>query len=371
MINWIAGACCILAIVPAALFVRNLALYRPLPATAARNARCSILIPARNEEPNIAAALRSVLQSEDVDFEVIVLDDASTDRTAEIVREIADGDSRVRLETAQPLPAGWCGKNFACHQLAALATHPLLIFLDADVRVARPDSLARLAAFVAQSRAALVSGVPHEETRGLLEKLIVPLIHFVLLGFLPMRQMRAGTDPQFAAACGQIVAIRRTDYERAGGHAAVADRLHDAVALCRRMRVHGRRTDLFDATDTFRCRMYRSAAEVWRGFAKNAHEGLGSPRLIAIATLLLLGGQVLPLILLAFAPSPLAVIAAAAAFLPRLMAVTRFRQSFLGALLHPAGVLILIAIQWFALIRTLRRRPAVWKGRSYSAAFAT
>ena len=152
--------------------------------------RCSVLIPARNEEANIGAALRSVLQSEGIDFEVIVLDDGSSDRTAEIVREIADGDARVRLESAQPLPAGWCGKNFACHQLAALARHPLLIFLDADVRVLRSDSLARLAHFVEQSGAALVSGVPREETRGLMEKLIVPLIHFVLLGFLPMRRMR-------------------------------------------------------------------------------------------------------------------------------------------------------------------------------------
>ena len=251
MMNWIAAASCVLAIIPAALFVRNLALYRPLPPTRTRNARCSILIPARDEEQNIAAALRSVLQSEDVYFEVIILDDGSTDRTAEIVREIAGEDSRVRLETAQPLPAGWCGKNFACHQLAALANHPLLIFLDADVRVSRSDSIARLADFLEQNGAQLVSGVPHEETRGLLEKLIVPLIHFVLLGFLPMRKMRAGPDPRFAAACGQIIAIRRTDYEHAGGHAAVADRLHDALALARTIREHGGQTDLFDGTDTF------------------------------------------------------------------------------------------------------------------------
>ena len=145
MMDWIAAASCVAAIIPAVLFVRNLALYRPLPRPGAGKQRCSILIPARNEEPNIGAALRSILQSQGIDFEVIVLDDDSTDRTAEIVRAIADGDPRVRLATAQPLPAGWCGKNFACHQLAALAQHPILIFLDADVRVSRSDSLARVA----------------------------------------------------------------------------------------------------------------------------------------------------------------------------------------------------------------------------------
>ena len=258
-----------------------------------------MLIPARNEEANIAAALRSVLQSDGVDLEVIVLDDGSTDRTAEIVaRRSPTTIARVRLESAQPLPAGWCGKNFACHQLAALARHPLLVFMDADVRVSRPDSLARLAEFVEQSGAALVSGVPREETRGLTEKLIIPLIHFVLLGFLPLQRMRTSTDPRFAAACGQILAVRR-DGLRA--RRAVTPRSPIASTTPSRsrarFRAHGFATDLFDATDTFHCRMYRSAAEVWHGFAKNAHEGLASPQLIVPATLLLLGGQVLPLVL--------------------------------------------------------------------------
>ena len=363
MITWIAATSCVLAVVPAVLFLRNLRLYRPLPRSRSLGRACSVLIPARNEEANIGAALHSVLQSEGIEMEVIVLNDDSTDRTAEIVQEFAQTDPRVRLETAPPLLAGWLGKNFACHQLAGLARHPLFFFLDADVRVSRPDSLARLAAFVEQSGAALVSGVPREETRGLLEKLVIPLIHFVLLGFLSLDRMRAGTDPRFAAACGQILAVRRSAYERVGGHAAIADRIHDAVALTRAFRAQRLTTDLFDATDTFHCRMYGSAAEVWSGFAKNAHEGLGSPPLILPTTLLLLGGQVLPICLLANAPSTLTLIGTIAAFLPRLIGVARFRQTLLGALLHPLGICALVAIQWFACIRSLRQRPAVWRGR--------
>ena len=368
MITWIAAASCLLALIPAGLFLRNLALYAPLPQPGTARAKCSVLIPARNEEANIAAALHSILQSDGIDLEVIILDDGSTDHTADIVREFT-ADPRVRLETAEPLHPGWCGKNFACHQLAALAKHPLLVFMDADVRISRPDSLARLAAFMDQSRAALVSGVPHEETRGLTEKLIIPLIHFVLLGFLPLERMRKSTDPRFAAACGQILAVRREAYDRIGGHSTIANRIHDAVALTRTFRAHGFATDLFDATDTFHCRMYRRASEVWHGFAKNAHEGLGSPQLILPATLLLLGGQVLPFALLAIAKSALAltfaIIGTVAAFLPRLIAVVRFRQSIIGALLHPFGICALVAIQWFAFFRSLRKRPATWKGREY------
>jgi hypothetical protein len=371
MITWIAAASCFLALIPAALFLRNLSLYARLPQPGASRVRCSVLIPARNEEANIASALRSVLRSAGVELEVIVLDDASTDLTSEIVAKIAQGDPRVRLETAAPLPAGWCGKNFACHQLARLARHPLLVFMDADVRLSRSDSLARLAEFIEQSGAGLVSGVPREETHGLMEKLIIPLIHFVLLGFLPLQRMRAGMNPRFAAACGQILAVRREAYERAGGHSAIAHRIHDAVALTRRMRATGCKTDLFDGTDTFHCRMYHRASEVWDGFAKNAHEGLGSAQLIFPATLVLFGGQVLPFLLLAFAPSPLALIAATAAYLPRFIAVARFRQSLLGALLHPLGVGVLVAIQWFAFFRSLSHRPAIWKGRAYSPVHAS
>ena len=128
---------------PSRALLRNLWLYALLPQPGPSRPRCSVLIPARNEEPNIAPALHSVLQSSDrTELEVIVPDDGSTDRAAEIVRDISQTDPRVCLETAQPLPAGWCGKPFSCHRLAARAHHPLLIFMDADVRVSRPDSLA-------------------------------------------------------------------------------------------------------------------------------------------------------------------------------------------------------------------------------------
>jgi hypothetical protein len=376
MIVWIAGASCLLAVIPGVLFVRNLSLYRPLPKPNGVAACCSVLIPARNEESNIEQALRSVLASDGVELEVVVLDDGSTDRTAEIVASVATADPRVRLEVAQSLPNGWCGKNFACHQLAQLASHPLLIFMDADVRVLRVDSLARLAAFVEGSQAALVSGVPRQETGTWMEKLIIPLIHFVLLAFLPLGRMRSSTDPRFAAACGQILAVRRTAYEQAGGHEAIAGRIHDAVALTRRFRARGFATDLFDATDSFGCRMYQRASEVWQGFAKNAHEGLASPRLIGPATLLLFGGQILPLLLLGSlvlnaSASPIALLLAgigtAAAYLPRMLALRRFGQPLSAAVLHPLAIGALLAIQWFAFFRVLARRPASWKGRTYTA----
>jgi hypothetical protein len=370
----LALAALLLAAVPALLFWANLRAYRPPPEPPDRHGAAapavSVLIPARNEESTVGTAVKAALASRGVEVEVLVLDDESDDATAEVIADIARQDSRVRLLRGRPLPAGWCGKQYACRLLADDARHPLLAFLDADVRLA-PDALARLTAFLEASRSDLVSGVPFQETGTLFEKLVIPLIHFVLLGFLPLGRMRRSLHPAYGAGCGQLFLARRPAYDAAGGHAAVRASLHDGVTLPRAFRAAGFRTDLCDLTAVATCRMYRTAGGVWRGLAKNATEGLASPAMILPATLLLAGGQVLPALLVAaggWLPVPavcLAGLAAAACYYPRLAAVRRFRQSWLGALLHPVGVLAFLAIQWHAFIRGARRRPAAWKGRAY------
>jgi hypothetical protein len=367
--------CLILAIVPALLFWMNLRLYAqpPFPVAGQPLPCVSVLIPARNEERSIGQAVAAVLASKGVTLEIIVLDDHSEDRTAAIVEALAATDDRVRLEPAPELPAGWCGKQHACWTLARKAHHPLLVFIDADVRLA-PDALARMAHFMALSGADLASGIPHQETVGLLERLVIPLIHFIMLGFVPFRWMRRSRRPSISAGCGQLFIARREAYDRAGGHAAIRDTLHDGIKLPRAFRVAGLRTDLFDATDLATCRMYQSPREVWFGLAKNAGEALAAPRLIGPMTAILIGGQVMPLILLALAlfswPRPwparqlsLGLSAVALAYYPRVAAAARYRQSALGAVLHPVGILVLVTIQWFAFFQNLLGKPATWKGR--------
>jgi hypothetical protein len=367
----------VLAAVPAALFLINLAFYRRLPsgrASARTGAPAlSVLIPARNEEANLAAALDAVLANRGAEFEVIVLDDGSTDRTAAIAADFAARDPRVRLETAPPLPAGWCGKPHACWQLARLARHPLLVFLDADVRLA-PDALARLRDWMETRDAALGSGIPHQELGTFTERLLLPLIHFVLLGFLPLPAMRLWRWPALGAGCGQLFVARAAAYHACGGHAGIRHTWHDGLKLPRLFRRAGFATDLFDATDLARCRMYRGAAETWRGLAKNATEGLAAPGVIGPMTALLAGGQVAPAVLLLAAPwLPAAATAWAAAglacaWLPRLVAAWRFRQPWGSALWHPLAVLVLLVNQWQAFFRAWRGRPAIWKDRPHDAA---
>ncbi len=373
---WLALAAMLCALGPAVLFCVNLRRYMPPPPASGPLPPISVLIPARNEERSIRAAVESVLASTGIDFELIVLDDASTDRTSEIVTGLVPNSTgRLRLAQAPTLPPGWNGKQHACWSLAHLARYDTLCFIDADVRLA-PDALARMSAFLHSGPAKLVSGFPRQITETTLEWLLLPLIHFVLLGFLPVSRMRQGADPAMAAGCGQFLMADRPAYFLAGGHAAIRETMHDGLRLPRLFRQHGLHTDLADLTPLATCRMYTDAAEVWQGLAKNATEGIAAPARILPISLLLFLGQVAPFLLAAdlllhphlATPLVLActVAAVAAASLPRLLAVRRFRQPLRGALLHPLGILTLLAIQWYALTRKTLGGSVTWKQRSYA-----
>lgn len=357
-------AALILAVVPAALFLWNLRVFRRPEGSFA--APVSVLIPARNEEAKIEAAVRSVLAQREMLLEVVVLDDHSTDGTAAVVRRLAAVDSRVRLAAAPPLPPGWCGKQHACAVLAEMALFDVMLFMDADVRLT-PGALTRMVSFLDQSESALISGFPNQETGSFLERLLLPMIHFVLLAFLPINRMRASTHPAYAAGCGQLMMVRRDAYRRAGGHAAIRASLHDGIQLPKAFRTAGFKTDIFDATDIATCRMYHGARQVWQGLAKNAVEGIGHPARIMPFTLILLVGQVAPFVLLVTGSwSWATVLAALAALTPRLAAARRFGQPIGSALLHPLGVIVLLAIQWYALISAVVGKAPQWKDRRYA-----
>ncbi len=354
----------VLAFGPVALALWNLALYRrPAPATG--TPAVSVLIPARNEAANIADAVACVLASRGVEVELVVLDDASTDATPAILAAI--DDPRLRVAQAPPLPPGWSGKQHACAALSRLARHELMVFVDADVRLA-PDAVSRMAGFMQRHAVGMASGFPRQVTITWSEQLLLPLIHFLLLGYLPMAAMRRSAAPGFGAACGQLVIVRRDDYRRAGGHGAIRASLHDGITLPRAFRRAGAMTGLFDAGGFASCRMYSSAAQVWEGLTKNATEGMASARALPAWTAVLGGGQVLPAILLLFSPGPATAAATAAGIGLRLLLAARFRQPLLGALLHPVGVAALLVVQWAALLRAARGRPSTWRGRAYPAA---
>ncbi|GJE41703.1 glycosyltransferase [Methylobacterium soli] len=364
--------CLACALLPAILAAMNLTLLRTPEAETRAPGLISILIPARNEEANIEATLRAALASAGTAIEILVGDDHSTDRTAAIVRGLAAEDARLRLVCVPSLPEGWTGKNHACAHLADAARGEHLLFIDADVRL-EPNAAAGLAAHARRTGAALVSGVPRQRMPTLGERLTVPMINFLLVGFLPVAMMRASARPTLGAACGQLVLILRAVYAETGGHAAIRTSLHDGVHLPRVLRAKGHRTDLVAGQALATCRMYRSFAEAWAGFSKNAHEGMATPRALPVWTLLLLLGQVLPFLLVLaglFGLLPGHTLAAALAALIIALstraAITLVVNEPVATIpLHPLTVLTALAIQWNVLLRQERAGAATWKGRSY------
>jgi hypothetical protein len=362
--------------------VINLGIYRrPRPeADALRDApagggpgapRVSVCIPARNEEMNVGPVVRGALASRGVEVEVLVYDDQSTDGTPGILARLCTEDARVRAVETRPLPEGWNGKQWGCERMGQAARGEWLLFTDADVRLA-PDCLVRALDEAALLRADLLSTIPREEVGSFLERMVVPLIHWMLFSWLPMPRMRTTNDPATSAGCGQFLLVRREAWRAAGGHAAFRDSMHDGIRLPRNVRRAGLRSDLYDGSDGVRCRMYRGAAQTWRGFTKNAYEGLGSPLVLAVFTLLEAGGILLPWAWLAAAaasggmplgPTVLAWFAVGAQLVQRALLAARFSQPVACVLLHPVSIALLLAIQWRSWWLHVTKRRS-WKGRT-------
>ncbi|TWU46886.1 glycosyltransferase family 2 protein [Rubripirellula reticaptiva] len=364
----------VIAMIPMAMFSKNLPLFCDradalLDRSALNPVQVSVLIPARDEEAAIAKCVSAALASRDVAMEVIVLDDHSTDRTAEVVHELGVADDRVQLITGNPLPSGWNGKQHACFQLAESAKFDRLVFLDADVRLS-PEAIAIMAAYQDNKRVHLLSAFPHQETQTWLEKLIIPMMHFILLGFLPLHRMRASTHPSYAAGCGQLFMTTKAAYQRAGTHESIKGSRHDGIKLPRSFRGVGMCTDVIDGTNLAECRMYGNAYEVVQGVLKNASEGIASPTLIVPFTLLLIGSSVLPvamLIVSLLTHKPIAILisvfAVVIGHMPRAMAAKSFRQPVLGIFLHSFATLIFVSLQWVAFGNSLLGRKVAWRGR--------
>ncbi|MEO0586203.1 MAG: glycosyltransferase family 2 protein [Planctomycetota bacterium] len=372
------------ACIPAVMLLMNMAIFRPPPAAPRLDAEAprpgvSLLIPARNEAASIERCLEAALASTGVDLEIVVLDDASTDGTAAIVQRLSAEDDRLRLVRNHELPDGWCGKQHACFKLAENATRPNLAWIDADVTLA-PDALARMLAFRAAADIDLVSAFPKQKTHTLAEAMVVPLINFLLVGYLPMAMMRASrSDARFAVGCGQFMLADGDAYFAVGGHGHPDVRLslHDGMTLPRAFRTAGRTTDIADGKAVATCRMYDSWSTVWNGFLKNATEGMATPVGIVVWTVLLGAAHVMPwaLALGGFTGlielNPLAASAVAASCIMTaaysVAIATWFRQGVLSAIVRPAGVVMLLAIQWVAIGRKSLGYAPAWRGRSVAS----
>jgi glycosyltransferase involved in cell wall biosynthesis len=249
----------------------------PTPVTSAQSnsLRVSAIVPARNEEAVIAACVESLAQQREI-AEIVVVNDQSDDRTAEIVRGLIPKFPQVRLLETIGLPQGWIGKNNAVWLGAQQAKGDWLLFTDADA-VHEKDSAAKALQIAAQSSAAMVSFSPEQLMHKWYEKALIPFVYGRLNRNFSFEEIN---DPQnqAAAANGQFILIRRDAYNAVGGHASIAGEVLEDVALAKLVKLAGFPIWFGSGRGFVRVRMYRSFSAMWAGWRKNLYqlEG-GSP----------------------------------------------------------------------------------------------
>ena len=234
--------------------------------------RISAVVPARNEEAVIAACVESLAAQKEIE-EILVIDDQSSDRTAEIVRQLSVQHSNVRLLEAGELPAGWVGKNNAVWIGAREARGEWLLFTDADA-VHAADSAAKALSIVGENDVALVSFSPEQVMKTWYEKAVIPYVYTRLSSRFRFAEVNdAGNSA--AAANGQFILIRRDAYDAVGGHASVAGEVLEDVALAARVKAAGYRIWFGSGKGIVQVRMYRSFAAMWEGWKKNLYSLMG------------------------------------------------------------------------------------------------
>jgi len=241
--------------------------------------RVSVIVPARNEQASLERCLRSLVCQGGVPFEVLIVDDGSSDRTPEIIAAfvgvkecsfIGLNSSLVAVrafEARDPMPTGWTGKSNAVWTAAEKARGEWLLFTDADT-FHEQGSLARALAEADEYGAALLSYSPRQELGSLPERMLMPVVFSELASRFRPRDVCDPTSP-VAAANGQYLLIRRDVYEAIGGHGAVAGDLLEDVAIAQRVKEEGGKLRFRVGLEQVSARMYRNIPQLIEGWTKN------------------------------------------------------------------------------------------------------
>ena len=346
--------------------------------------RVSVLVPARNEAHRVGPCASSLKAQDYPDFEVLILNDNSEDRTEEVLRGFgySEDHPKLRLLTGTALPSGWTGKAWACHQLAQAATGDYLLFTDADTEHEAGTIRAAIAQ-AQQTQADLLTIWPRQITGTWSEKLVIPLLFLLAVAIYPFALFELlQSNPRLAAMCprgflrglgaanGQFLLFKKSAYVKIGGHESVREHLVEDVALGREISARmceGMRLITCDAREFVTCRMYHCFAEVWEGFTKNLRAVFeGALGIFLLTGLLQFACFLLPFALIAMPVCHRRLIAVqiALVYLLRIILTVRFKTSWFGCAFHPFAHLLSLLIglnSW----RKSAGKGVSWKGRVY------
>ncbi|MCZ4245411.1 glycosyltransferase [Pedobacter punctiformis] len=323
--------------------------------------RVSILIPARDEEENIILLLQSIKDQDYTNYEVIVLDDHSTDNTFSVVHAFCEENSQFSIIKGEELPKGWLGKNYACHQLSEAATGKYFLFVDADelIKIGLINSLIYR---MELGQLSLLSLFTNQQMFSFGEKLTVPLMHFILLNLLPLRLVKLSKNPAFSAASGQCMFFNAANYQENKWHSLVRAQVVEDVELMKLLKQEKYKTEALLANGMIYCRMYKNLGECLNGFSKNLLAGFGNNVLILLLYQLLV--IIGPLVLVLNFNIALLILPITLIVLSRLMISYLSGQNvFINIVLHPVQMLFFLIISIISIKKHIFK-TGTWKGRT-------
>ncbi|MGF7042945.1 glycosyltransferase [Mucilaginibacter lappiensis] len=324
------------------------------------NDRVSVLVPARNEADNILTLLRSIHKQDYMNYEVIILDDESTDDTYAVCSAFAANHPGFKVVKGAKLPDGWIGKNYACHQLAQHADGKYLLFLDADEEV-KPGLINSSVHRMHLHQLGLLSLFTNQQMETPGEKAVVPLMHFILLNLLPVRLIYLVKNATVAAASGQFMLFDAAIYHQHQWHNAVKNKVVEDVEIMRLIKAEAYNGEALLANGMISCRMYKSYDEAINGFGKNFLAAFNYSIIgFLIYIVLVIGG---PMIVIMTLNLPLIFFMLGLIMLTRTMISLLSDQSAVSnIIMHPLQMLNMLLIAVISIQKYLTK-TTVWKGR--------
>ena len=321
----------------------------------------SILIPARNEENNIGNCLRKVLLQDYNNFEIVVLDDQSDDRTLEILTSFEKETNKIKVVRGKQLPDDFTGKNWACHQLSEKAEGDYLLFIDADV-ILETDAVSRSLAEMKKYKLQMLSVFPTQIIKSFGETLIVPLMNWLLLTFLPLKFVYTFKSKSFSAANGQFIIFENNAYRKSGGHSSLRTEIVEDMEFARKLKTMDYKVKTYLGGSLVSCRMYSDFKSAFTGFSKNFFPGFKISAVSFIIILILFQiCYLLPIIMIFF--NYLFAATFIMILLQRiLISIISGQYILVNTFLHPVQMMMALFVGLNS-IRVTFSKNRIWKGR--------
>jgi cellulose synthase/poly-beta-1,6-N-acetylglucosamine synthase-like glycosyltransferase len=318
----------------------------------------SLLVPCRNEAENATDLVTSLRALDHHNFEVIFIDDNSTDGTGDLLRQAIASHPSMKVISAAQLPDGWMGKPWALSQGLSHATHDYIVTIDADVRL-EPHALSAMDAVLQRTGSDFLSPYPRQEAITLSERLIQPLLQWTWMSTVPLRLAMQSSRTSLAVANGQFLLVKKSALISCGGFATIKSSVLDDIDLARALIHSGFHGGVCDGSTIASTRMYSSFREIRAGYGKSMSTGFGGVSGSLALVLVMAVSGILPFIG-SIAGSPVATASLLMVIASRLVSAISSRSLLIDALLHPISALLFIYLLVYS---NLFHSRITWKGR--------